>query len=88
MGVQRVLFDVDDGVVVDPPPTNRWALAGLVVAGLAAGGALFTMPWLRALGVPFGPALEAIAAVEAGAALTCVYCLLNLHPEDAEVERY
>jgi hypothetical protein len=80
---------MDDGVVVDPPPTNRWALAGLAVSGGVAGTSVFAVPALAAaLGLSLAAMVALLGAIHATAGAASVYFLVHLHPQDAAVERY
>jgi len=76
-----------DGVVIDKPPLNRWAVAGLAVSVAIAAGALFVLPWLQSQGISFGVGFWSIVAVEFLAALAVAFFALNLRQE-GEVERY
>lgn len=74
-------------VVLDKPPLNRWAVAGLLLSVAVAVVALFLLPWLRSQGVSFGVGFWSIAAVEFVAAISAAYFVFNLR-DDGDVERY
>jgi len=76
-----------DGVVVDKPSLNRWAVAGLVVSVAIAAGSLFVLPWLQSQGVSFGFGFWSIVAIEFLAALAVGFFALNIR-QDGEIERY
>jgi hypothetical protein len=76
------------GVVVDRPPMNRWAVAGIVLAALTAASAFFLMPAFEWLGVGFWPAFLGISAVEIGCATVVAVSVHNLYPEDYTPEYY
>jgi len=76
------------GVVVDRPPMDRRALAGIVLAALVAASAFFAMPVFEWLGVGFWPAFLGISGVEILCAVVIVVSVHDLYPDDYEPEYY
>jgi hypothetical protein len=76
------------GVVVDRPPTNRRAVAGIALSALVAASAFFLMPAFEWLGVGFWPAFLGISAIEIVCAVGVAVSVHNLYPDDYEPEYY
>lgn len=76
------------GVVVDRPPMDRRALAGIVLSALIAASAFFFMPVFEWLGVGFWPAFLGISGIEVACAVVIAVSIHNLYPDDYEPEYY
>lgn len=76
------------GIVVDKPPMNRRALAGIVVAALIAASGFFLMPVFELFGVGFWPAFLGISAIEVVCAVAIVVSVHRLYPDDYVPEYY
>ena len=76
------------GIVVDRPPMNRRAVAGIVAAALIAASAFFLMPVFELFGVGFWPAFLGISAIEVACAVVVVVSVHNLYPDDYVPEYY
>jgi len=79
--------DPEPTAVLDRPPLNRWAVAGLALSVTVAAASLFVLPWLQSQGVSFGLGFWSIVAVEFLAALGTAFFALNLRGE-GDAERY
>jgi hypothetical protein len=76
------------GIVVDRPPMNRRAVAGIVLAALVAMSGFFLMPVFEWLGVGFWPAFLGISAIEVTCAVVVVVSVHRLYPDDYTPEYY
>ena len=76
------------GIVVDRPPMNRRAIAGIVLAALVAMSGFFLMPAFEWLGVGFWPAFLGISAIEVVCAVVVVVSVQDLYPDDYTPEYY